>query len=368
MKILHVLQFLGIGGLERIVLSLALTQQELGHQVTLYIYDYEQTWVPYFRAQGLDVIVAATPKRPGYDIQLWSKLSSVASGYDIVHTHDLNPLMYYGPIRLGYTLLKKSSPRLIHTTHGLDHITNNPKSLHYEKIFARLADKIISVSPKVAQFYTQQIGLRPSRVLQIDNGVSTYQGPITVEMRRSAKKAVCEKHGLNVELPLLTSLARVVALKDQAFLMKNMIEKPSIQLLIVGPIDPEYHEQLKPLLREHIVLAGPQSEVQLYNMASDLYLSASTHEGIPVAVLEAMALETPCLVSDISGHLVLNTHAHAVETFKINDSDDFTSKLESILSRDLSKLTAQARNIVESHYSLKTMAQKYQQAYQEALC
>ena len=368
MKILHVLQFLGIGGLERIVLSLALTQQQMGHKVSLYVYDYEQTWVPYFRDQGLEVIVAVKPKKSGYDHHLWSKLKSIAQDYDIVHTHDLNPLMYYGPVRLMDGLTRKNYPMLIHTTHGLDHITNNPKTLLFEKIVGRFVDKMICVSPKVEQFYLQQIGLKPNRVRQIDNGVSTFQGTISSQMREDAKKIICEKHHLDIERPLLISIARVVPLKDQAFLMSCLQNHPRIQLLIVGPIDEEYHAQLKTLACKHIVLAGPQSEVQLYNMASDIYLSASTHEGIPVAVLEAMALETPCLVSDISGHLVLNTHSKSVETFKRGDTADFLSKLESMLGQDLSKLTSRARQTVEEHYSLKAMTQKYQEAYQEALC
>lgn len=72
--------------------------------------------------------------------------------------------------------------------------------------------------------------------------------------------------------------------------------------------------------------------VSEYNLGSDMYVSASTHEGIPVAVLEAMAVETPCLVSDIPGHMTLLKYGNHVLTYKLGNREDFLVKLDSMLN------------------------------------
>ena len=47
MRIIHVAQFLGIGGLEKIVYHIALEQQKRGHHVEIYFYVYDRTGVKF---------------------------------------------------------------------------------------------------------------------------------------------------------------------------------------------------------------------------------------------------------------------------------------------------------------------------------
>lgn len=366
MRIVHVAQFLGIGGLEKIVYHIALEQQKRGHQVEIYIYDYERTWVEFFRKSGLTVVTPEL-KKPGYDLDLLKRMNRNLFGADIIHSHDLNPLMYLGPLNLWKKLTFQKRPKLIHTTHGLDHVENYPRGKLYQKIFSRLADKMIAVSEKIGKFYREDIGLSAQKVVVIQNGISTYEGVIDEVLRSERKQWIAKRHDLDVNRPIILSLSRVVPLKDQKFLMAAFQKRPELQLIVAGPpSDEAYYEELKILENKNIKLIGSQELVLEYNMGSDMYVSASTHEGIPVAVLEAMAVETPCLISDIPGHVTLLKYGPYVQTYNIGDMNDFLAKLDSMSANysETMNTAKKARTLVDDHYSVKKMVNNYLQVYE----
>ena len=103
-----------------------------------------------------------------------------------------------------------------------------------------------------------------------------------------------------------------------------------------------------------------------YNLGSDLYVSASTSEGIPVAVLEAMAVETPCLVSDIPGHRTINNHGAFVDLFQLGDLSGFLEKCDYWLGHkeQADAIAAKSRSTVEDFFSVKNMVKSYIEIYQ----
>jgi glycosyltransferase involved in cell wall biosynthesis len=366
LKIIHVAQFLGIGGLEKIIFNLALEQQSLGHEVSVYIYDYERTWVPYFRECGIRVITPALKKK-GYDFGLLLKMNNDLFDYDIIHTHDLNPLMYLGPLFFWKKCIFQNKSRLIHTTHGLDHLENYPRSKFYEKLFTHFADKIVGVSERIGHFYKSETFLNKDDVHIIQNGISTYKGVVTEELRKLKREWICKKHNLDSNRPIILSLSRIVPLKDQNFLIE-CLKKNNVdyQLLVAGPpSDPQYFNLIKANADQNTHFIGAQELVEDYNLGVDLYVSASTHEGIPVAVLEAMAVETPCLVSNIPGHSTLNQEGTFVELFHLKDQDDFLNRIKLLINEnDFFKARAKlGRNIVESHFSVNKMVAHYLEVY-----
>lgn len=365
MKIIHVAQFLGIGGLEKIIFHLALGQKALGHDVSVYIYDELRTWVDYFRENGINVITPPT-KKSGYDLSLMLRMNKDLMQADVINTHDLNPLMYLGPLTKTRKIIGLKTPTLIHTAHGLDHIDNYPRALTYQKLVAPLADQIIAVSDKIGQFYREKIKIKDSRVHVVQNGISLYKAPISSELRAEKKAWLSERHHLDKNKPLAIALSRIVPLKNQEFLIKCFNQRPDYQLLIVGPSgDDNYHQKLQSIAQKNIFFAGPQELVNDYNLGADLYVSASTHEGIPVAVLEAMNVKTPCLVSNIAGHLTLLKYGKSVEIFSEENAEEFLQKIELTFQNktDLKEMTTIAQEVVKNNYSLESMVNHYLKVY-----
>nr|WP_298392087.1 glycosyltransferase family 4 protein [Flavobacterium sp.] len=80
----------------------------------------------------------------------------------------------------------------------------------------------------------------------------------------------------------------------------------AVKLLLVGPfeseLDPLLPETLQ-LLATHksIISVGFQDDIRPYLAVSDVFVFPSYREGFPNVVLQAGAMELPCIVTDISG-------------------------------------------------------------------
>ena len=364
MKIIHITQFLGIGGLEKIIYHLIGEQQKLGHDVSLYVYDYDREWVPFFRESGIKVITPEI-KKPGIDFNLFKTFNSDLMKADIIHSHDMNPLVYLVPLIILRKIFFLKVPKFVHTTHGMAHIERVPKYKYIEKYLSPLADKIICVSKKIENQYKSELAVNPRKLVTIENGIKTFDGEIDSNLRKEKKDWLVQRHELNPKLPILLCLSRVLPLKDQKFLVEMIKKRPDLQLIIAGPAsDEKYYSELVQLKAPNIHLVGAQEKVSDYNLGSDLFVSASTHEGIPVAVLEAMSVETPVLVSEIPGHLTLNQYGNCINTFKLNDEKDFLTKLDKMINEDSSSKIKMARKVVEDHFSVKKMVTDYLHQYQ----
>lgn len=363
-RILHVTQFLGIGGLEKVLLMLMIEQIKAGHTVKLIVYDYEQAWVEEFRNAGLEVDTSYS-KKPGYDKGLISFLQDKIEGYDVIHTHDLNPLMYVIPLKLISKFKFQNFPRLVHTAHGMDHLKTVPKTRFYERVCAEFTDATIGVSEEVCEQYIK-LGVPKNQVININNGTIVPEHDDVDKTHFKSK--IANEFGLDPEKPLWGAVARVVPLKNQKLLCELARCFPHLNILLIGPSgDEKYWRELKSTKPTNIIMTGGRSDIKELLQGLDLFISASTHEGIPISVLEAGAMSLPCLLSDIPGHRLIQEGAsdQVVSLFKSNELKDLVEKSSLILNRemDCKKMGESFYHHVKAKYSSYTMSQRYQEVY-----
>jgi glycosyltransferase involved in cell wall biosynthesis len=359
MKILHVTQFLGIGGLERILFILIKEQMKAGHHVDLVVYDHEQTWVEHFRDNGIHVI-SDFRKKEGYDTKLLKWLNQISSHYDVIHTHDLNPLMYMSPIKVIRKLQGLPCPRLIHTAHGMDHVNKRKITKMYERLCGAITDVTVGVSPAIQVFYLEQLLIPAHKVININNGTSLDTSRHTKE---DTRMKIRKDHGIENENPIWTYVARVVPLKNHHMILEAAREIKNINFLMVGPSgDEQYWNRLIKMKSENVFFIGARSNINEILSASDVYLSSSSHEGIPVTVLEAGAMKLPCLLSNIPGHSIMGNNAVYFDLSKI---EDLILKIRNLNnSPDVARILAtNLHKEVAQKFSSFTMSSKYLAVY-----
>ena len=126
-------------------------------------------------------------------------------------------------------------------------------------------------------------------------------------------------YGVPDDVFMVCIVAQIVRSKDQATLIRAVAKVEKAYLLMAGAIrDKEYKEELDSLIRQlnvkdRVQFVGNVSDVNgLLNASNAFVLPTSMHggheEGCPVAVLEAMASGTPCIVSDVAGNRDLIEH------------------------------------------------------------
>lgn len=163
---------------------------------------------------------------------------------------------------------------------------------------ARRSDGLIAVSEPLAD-RLDELGDRHD-VLAAPNGVDTER------FRPVADRALLRKR-MGLEGPVVLSVGNLIELKGHHLLVDAMTEVPEATLLIVGdgPWRGRLEEQVSTQgLRSRVRFAGaiPQGElIDCYN-AADMLVLASSSEGSPNVVLEALSCGTPVVTS--VGHAV----------------------------------------------------------------
>lgn len=365
LRILHLVQFLGVGGLEKVLFLLIKEQIREGHYVQLIVYDSEETWVELFRSEGINVDTTYK-KSQGYDKNLLRHLEKFILSQDIVHTHDLNPLMYAAPLKALRFLKLKSFPKLIHTAHGMNHLHQRPITRWYERICSLMTDSTIGVSQGVCDYY-HALGVSKKKIININNGTEVQESPATD--RYVAKYKLAQEFKTDPQKLFLGAVARIVPLKDQKLLCEAAESFPDFHFFLVGPSgDDAYWTELQRIKPDNLTMTGGRSDVDEILKGLDWFVSASTHEGIPISVLEAGAQGTPCLLSDIPGHKSIQTNAQKELAlfFETGNVDSLILSLKRIQKeRELAKILS--LNLffhVKEHFSSFKMYQRYLKVYQ----
>lgn len=239
----------------------------------------------------------------------------------VLHIHGIGPALLT-------PLAKLLGLRVVVTHHGRDY--NREKWGTIAKIALKagewsaltFADEVIAVSSRLSQ----ELSKTSSRnVHGIPNGVS--------------KTANSGTSTGGFDFPYILSVGRIVPEKRHLDLMRAFlaIDRGDVHLVIAGGADHEtaYSSEVQRLASSspHVHLLGAIPWVQVQKLYTDarLFVIPSTHEGLPIALLEAMASGCDVIASDISPHLEVGLPARAY--FTVGDVNGLCEKLTEALDR-----------------------------------
>lgn len=118
--------------------------------------------------------------------------------------------------------------------------------------------------------------------------------------------------------------------------------------------------------RVHITGKIPRDRVFEHLACADLFISTSEVEGLPVAVLEAMACNCPVILSDIPPHREIARDANFIPLVSIGDVESLVHHIRRYSEMSPSErmaIGAKCREIVVQRYSLESMLTAYLQVY-----
>jgi glycosyltransferase involved in cell wall biosynthesis len=138
-----------------------------------------------------------------------------------------------------------------------------------------------------------------------------------------------------------------------------------------GALESAVHERVDQLgLRDRVVLTGlvPRDEVFVRCAAADVLVSTSHGEGLPVAVIEAMAARCPVILSDIPPHRELVDGADFVPLVGVGDANGVAQQIRRF--REMSPtavrdLGHRSREHVVARYALPIMHAGIDAVYRE---
>ncbi|UOF01842.1 glycosyltransferase family 4 protein [Bdellovibrio reynosensis] len=357
-KVLHLVEYLYLGGIERLLEQLALNT---GDEAQLHFFTYEtETLGGIGKAiSDRDFPVFTFKKKSGRDWNLVRELIRVVKEHqiDTIHTHDFGPMEYA-------TLLKVRFPhlRLIHTQHTVHHFLARKSYRYFFQAASYLYKCIICVSGHVKDSIIGGCPAVNKKALRvIPNGVDTNL--FTPDKSKTITFSPLK----------LVSVCRISYEKNLDYLLNTC------RLLKEHQIPFEFHHagtsklpSTKANLEKYVTDHGLESEVTFYGFMEDpravlakgdFFVSSSLQEGHPVAVLEAMALEKICICSDIAPHK--ETSHGVIELFNLANERALFELLKNFSQQkpDLNILMGQTRDVVLKNYSLKKMVDEYVELY-----
>jgi L-malate glycosyltransferase len=142
---------------------------------------------------------------------------------------------------------------------------------------------------------------------------------------------------------------------------------PEVEFLLIGdgPLRPELERQAAALnLSDQVKFLGERRDVPSVLASMDMAVLTSDSEGLPNAIVEAMAARLPVVAYDVGGtrELVNSDRGALIER---KSEDDFTNAVCRLLSdaRLRSRLGDNARRFVEENFSLERICRRYEDLY-----
>lgn len=286
---------------------------------TNYVKDGLQEW------NGVKLVNVDSPKKKSFEaiIHTFRAINKAkALGADVLHVHAIGPALLV-------PYAKMLGMKVVFTHHGPDYDRDKwgfaAKTMLKlgERMGCNFADEVIVISDVIRNLIAKKYG-RTEHVHLIYNGVP--------------RPEICEYPEYFAELGIekgkyILGMCRFVPEKNLHHLVEAFAKTQhgDCKLVLAGDTDfeDEYSRGLKKMAKENgVVLTGFIKGKKLHSLLTNCrcYCLPSSHEGLPISLLEAMSYRVPVVVSDIPANLEVGLDASCY--FPVGNVDALAEKLQ----------------------------------------
>lgn len=365
-RVLHIIDSLHLGGAQEVVLNLATCgSSRFRHEVAT-MHGHGIYW-DRLRQAGVKVHSLSPHKLlPFYLASVPWRL--LADKPDILHCHLIPSNIIAKP--LGALL---GVPVVINHDHTNDTLRADSRLLlALDRFSNRFASHIVAVSASCRDFLITRESIPTSDVTLVPNAI---------DLRRFSPSAA-RRDQARVELGLPAS-ARVVAGVGRLNPQKNFSlfldiaaqlapRFPDLHFLLAGdgPEEKMLREKAAALgISDRVTFSGYVADTRLVYLAADVLLMPSRYEGLPMTLLEAMAMGLPVVASQLDG--IAEVIGDGREGFLVpsDDASLFVERTAALLQgAELSSRIAQnARAKIEASFSVERMTSAVEEIYDRFL-
>jgi len=310
-RVLVVIKCLGYGGAEVLVAAMLRHRNEHAFDYEVaYILEGESTLVPQLRAAG--VPVHALGARSNTDLRWMLRLRTLlrAGDFDIVHTH----LPYTATLaRLVVASLPRTRrPAIVYTEHNMwDKMAVALRLANRATI--GLDDRVLVVSEAARRSLPPALRRRATVVV---HGIELE--PVREALARRDRSRADVRGALGLGDGELLALTVANLRREKAYDVLLRAARMSVDRRVPvtfaavgrGPLRGELVAQHARLgLGDHFRFLGQRADVLDLLAASDLFVLPSRQEGLPVALMEAVCMGVPAVVTAV-GELPFLLHDH----------------------------------------------------------
>ncbi len=287
MKILQAIyQFQSGGGALQVVVDLANAARSDGHTVTVLSKD-----TPISTAAGAERFFTGNKVKDWW--RLWQRCQQ--EQYDIIHVHDRYCSLLVSLI--------PQAPASVQTNHI---------AYRTRRRLTRFADRVVGCSQSMDRHHAEFFQLPESRRALIPNGVGFVRPEVAkvAALRQNLAAIVGDRQ-------ICLTVARLSQQKGHRYLLEAIALLPASlrqSWCFVFAGDGDLEMQLRDLasqlgiLSNEVVFLGHTTDVPQWMAIAQAFVLPSLYEGLPLALLEAIAQGLPCIATAVDGNLEVLRH------------------------------------------------------------
>jgi len=357
--ILVLIKGLGIGGAEKLISEGASfwDRNHYDYRVA-YVLPWKDQLVP--QIEALDVPVRCIGGSKGNSVVATQRLHRLLKEWnvDLIHAH----------LPVSGVMARTTRVPVVYTEHNLADSYRQPTRTLNRASYWR-NDAVIAVSDAVASSLASFPGPTPQ---VIPNGV-------TVDVEPEQASAARDELGLGPEEPLIVHVGNIRPHKGHSTLIAAAAElnrvRPEATVVSIGgekyPGDLERirTEAANAGLANRLRFLGRREDALSFVAAADVYVNPADVEGLPVSILEAMALGIPVVATSVGGVPTVILHDETGLLVEARQPAALATAILGLLDNPshARQLGAAGRNLVERDYGLETMVRSVEAKYKRVL-
>ena len=359
-KILHIANWLGMGGAEKLLVETLPRYRKAGFDVELLLTTDITT--PLRTELEKHVKIHTLPHSSFYDIRSIFRIIPFIKKYDLVHVH-LFPPQYYVAIA---KLLSRSKTPLVFTEHSTSNTRMKSKIfiLPDKFVYAQYT-KICCITDQVKKILEQRINISQERLVVIENGVDLEKIGLA---KKNERKNI--NTGLTDDDVLLLQVSSFQEPKDQITVIKSLLHLPeNIKLLLAG--DGVLRKECESLtselnLQHRVFFLGLRNDIPQLLKTVDLVLLSSKYEGLSLSSVEGMACGKPFIASDVPG--LTEVVGGAGVLFPAGDDIKLSMEILKLIdNKDYYNTIAEKCELRSRQYDINIMVDKHITLYNKLL-
>jgi len=222
-----------------------------------------------------------------------------------------------------------------------------------------LSHRTVCVSEAVRRRLVVDFGYSAARTIAIPNGVDVERFHTDLETGRSVRQQL----NIASDAVVIVCIASLVTQKRVDLLLEalGMLHREDREFTCIivgdGPLRTSLEERVEALaLSSSVRFIGFVPDVRPYLQAGDLFALSSDKEGLPLALLEAMASGLPCIVTDVGGNREVLVDGRTGLIVEPGSSAKFADALRYALTHpdEMRTQGRRAREHVREHWRLET--------------
>ena len=361
-RIAHITFDMQMGGAEQVIYNLIENSDHSKYEISIICLDQPVgTYGRQLKKQGYELI--SFDRKPGFDFQIIRKIRQYIKNEDIrvLHCHQYTPFIY-GTLASLFTKTK-----IIFTEHGRFYPDKRRlKRVLINPVLNLVTDYVTAISAATRIALIDNENFPREKIKLVYNGINASS------FRRSPYSKLKKDLRIAEDAFLLGTVARLDPIKNQKIMIKALknIHKtyPDTYLIILG--DGPERENLQALTEElglisRVIFTGFKTDTARYYSIMDIFLLTSFSEGTAMTLLEAMASELPCVVTNVGGNPEIIINSENGFVIPSNDEQALAKSIITLLGNsELRKKMGRAgRAIFEKKFTVDRMVSAYESMY-----